>query len=513
MQKFGDFAGIEKIELPYTVNDLTLEIVQDNLSAILSQHGRNAKKISYLLDYVDGAHQDIYDKTRKFETDESHNNKIIENHADALVSFKEGYLLGDKREFSQKSDVQTDDLIYLERYLCDSDFYSQDLIIKHNVYATGIATSFIQPRTDIIKKEKDNVSRYKTLDEGYDIDNDSPFLYEALDSRFNAVVYSDRVGQKEKDLFCFNISFIKENNSRKKIITVYTREWTAKFDACCKYIPGSYIETPSQYKELPMVEHSLNKSRIGIIEKVLDPLNAINLVVSNEADNIVDVVNQILVFLNCEIDEDTLREAYKKGAIAVPSTAFGQASVDKIAIDLKHSEINVFFEQLLTRCYDICGVPLASANVTSGGDTGQARLLGGGWTNAYTIIKRDIIAFESADRDVLRKMLLICKQNPLNKVDKLSINQIDIKYNVNMSDNLLVKTQSLQNLVDAGLPYEDILKAINLWSDTKTVAKRWRENVTAQSDQGQIDESKLVEHDGTARAVAPLNNTTISTSD
>ena len=156
---------------------------------------------------------------------------------------------------------------------------------------------------------------------------------------------------------------------------------------------------------------------------------------------------------------------------------------------------------------------MASANVTSGGDTGQARLLGGGWTNAYTIIKRDIIAFESADRDVLRKMLLICKQNPLNKVDKLSINQIDIKYNVNMSDNLLVKTQSLQNLVDAGLPYEDILKAINLWSDTKTVAKRWRENVTAQSDQGQIDESKLVEHDGTARAVAPLNNTAISTSD
>ena len=71
------------------------------------------------------------------------------------MSFKEGYLLGDKREFSQKSDVQTDDLIYLERYLCDSDFYSQDLIIKHNVYATGIATSFIQPRTDIIKKEKD----------------------------------------------------------------------------------------------------------------------------------------------------------------------------------------------------------------------------------------------------------------------------------------------------------------------------------------------------------------------
>lgn len=492
MQKFGEFAGIKKIELPYTKEEITLDVVSENLSDILSVHFNNQRKIDYLLKFCDGGMQDIYNKTRKFEQSAEHNNKIIENHANALVSFKEGYLLGDKREFSQKSDINTDDLIYLERYLCDSDFYSQDLEIKHNVYATGIATSFIYPRTDIFIDLSGDQSRYKTKEEGYDVENDSPFIYECLDSRDNAVVYTSRIGQRDKDLFCFNISEVKDDGIENKIITVYTREWSAQFDSSNRLIPGSYLENPLKFRELPMVEHSMNRARTGIIEMVIDLLNTINMVVSNSADNIVDVVNQILVFLNCEIENDDLIAMYKKGAICIPSNNVNAAAVDKISIDLKHSEINIFFEQVLTRCYDICGVPLASANVTSGGDTGQARLLGGGWTNAYTIIKRDILAFESADREVLRKILLICKQNPENKVNELSASQVEIKYNVNMSDNLLVKTQSLQNLVDAQLPFEDILKAINLWSDTKTVAKRWEDNVKRQLDV--VQEEEIIEN-------------------
>lgn len=506
MLRFGDFAGIRKIELPFSKDEITLDVVSENLSDVLSVHFKNKKKIDYLLNFCDGK-QDIYEKTRKFEQSEEHNNKIVENHADALVSFKEGYLLGDKREFSQKSDVNTDDLIFLERYLCDSGFYSQDLEIKHNVYATGIATSFIYPRNDIFVDISNDQSRYKTIEEGYDVENDSPFVYECVDSRYNAVVYSSKIGQRDKALFCFNISEVKENNITKNITTVYTRDWVAQFDSQNSFIPGSFIENSDKFREIPMVEHSLNKSRIGIVEKVLDLLNTINMIISNSADNIVDVVNQILVFLNCDIDEKDLSDMYEKGAICIPSNNVNSASLSKISIDLKHSEINVFFEQVLTRCYDICGVPLASANVTSGGDTGQARLLGGGWTNAYTIIKRDILAFESSDRDVLRKILLICKQNPNNKVDELSASQIEIKYNVNMSDNLLVKTQSLQNLVDAQLPFEDILKAINLWSDTKTVAKRWEQNVKDQAEVvTQTSEEDIVNDTGNNEIIKESDN-------
>jgi hypothetical protein len=185
-----------------------------------------------------------------------------------------------------------------------------------------------------------------------------------------------------------------------------------------------------------------------------------------------------LVFLGCIIDADGIVDMFEKGAICIPpSGGSTDPKVDKISIEVKHSEINVLLEQILTRCYDIAGVPLASASSTSGGDTGEARLLGGGWTNAYTIIKRDILAMEEADRAILKRMIAIAKLNPDNKLNEVSANQVEIKYNINMTDNLLSKTQSVKYLVETGMPFEDILRAVPMFSDVKTVAARWAENV------------------------------------
>jgi hypothetical protein len=136
------------------------------------------------------------------------------------------------------------------------------------------------------------------------------------------------------------------------------------------------------------------------------------------------------------------------------------------------------------------GVPLASANVTSGGDTGEARLLGGGWTNAYTIIKRDILAMEQADREVLKRFIDIAKLNPKNKLNEISPNQIEIKYNINMTDNILSKTQSVKYLVEVGMPFEDILRAVPLFGDVKTVSARWTENLMKMREAQNIEKQE-----------------------
>jgi hypothetical protein len=39
-----------------------------------------------------------------------------------------------------------------------------------------------------------------------------------------------------------------------------------------------------------------------------------------------------------------------------------------------------------------------------------------------------------------------------------------------------VKSQALQNLNDLGIPHEAALKAVQLFSDNKTVAQKWTEN-------------------------------------
>lgn len=471
-----EYAGIRKIKIPLSRKDLTVESIKKWLPDVMKIHKSNASKIRYFKRYADGVEQAIDNKQRPYVAMDGYNNKIKQNHAYSMVTFKEGFLLGDKREFAQKSDSNSDDLIYFDRYLSDVSFYSKDLSVKHDIYATGIGTSFVYPRADIVVQDG-AVSRFRDFNEGYDIDNDSPFIYEHVNSEENAVVYTSKIGERGiGDLFCFNISCDRdENGTDRKIITVYTRDFTARFNEQYELMtPVVYM--PDNYRELPMVEHSINESRIGIVEITESMLNGINMLLSTSVDNVVDVANQIIVFLGCEAKSIDVQEMYKNGAICIPPANGTQIpDVDTFQVNMKYSDINVLIQEILTRCYDIVGIPLSSS--TSGSGNNQAAYVGGGWTNAMTIIKRDVRALEESDRELLKKMIAICKLNSENKVNEISANQIEIKYNVKITDNVLSYTQALQNLVDCNLPFDHILKAIPLWGDTKTVAQDWNANV------------------------------------
>jgi hypothetical protein len=137
----------------------------------------------------------------------------------------------------------------------------------------------------------------------------------------------------------------------------------------------------------------------------------------------------------------------------------------------------------VSKAYDIAGVPLASGVTSSGGDTGKARLLGGGWENAYTIIKGDIIGCEKTDYMLLKQLIAICHTVPDTKVNELTASQIEIHYNINPNDDILSKTQSVTNLYGVGMPEELILKYTNLSLDPCADAQKWVENVKAKKEE------------------------------
>lgn len=489
-------SGIPKIEIPVRLKDLDIETIKYYLPDCISKLRRNAFKIKYLKEFVDGTHQDIDDKVYEQKSSGKAQNRIKENHAYEIVQFKEGFLLGDKKQFANKENISNDDITYLDKFLSDVSYYTKDLELRHNIYATGIGTTFIMPRADIFEetiKGNDRQVKYKTADNGYDVNINSPFVYETINSEENAVVYSSCIGESGlKDLFCFNIAQVYNTKTKRpeEIVTVYTRE------AIYEYKKENGIDSLTKiadnivYGELPMTEHSLNNIRISPIEVVFDLLNAVNLFLSLEANSIEDKVNQLLVFVNCDIEQTDIDTLYKNGIVCLPPALGGTATpaVDTITNDLKYTETNVLMERVLTRTFDIVGVPLASAAVSSGNN--EAAYLGGGWTNASTIINRDILYFEQADREELRKEIKICKLNPENPINEINANEIDIKYNVNQSNNLLVKTQSIQNLVDVGVPFEDILKVIPLFSDVHSVADRWKKNVE-EKEKKQAEADKL----------------------
>ena len=151
---------------------------------------------------------------------------------------------------------------------------------------------------------------------------------------------------------------------------------------------------------------------------------------------------------------------------------------------MQHTEINAFFEMLVQEMYDIVACPKTSGGVTSGGDTGQARLIGGGWNNAYISINNDITTLKGYDYENLKLILLLCRQVPNCPLDQLYTSQIDISYRVNQNDNFVNKTQGMMNLYSMNMPLEEILKSSKLFNDIKTVEKKW---------QARIDELKEIQ--------------------
>lgn len=516
-----DFKGIRRITIPKLNSDFTAvngygwDIIKKFLPSILATHVENKRKIDYLYSYFLGE-QDIQSKKRKHDMDSDNNNIEIENHANRQVEFKVGFLCGEVRDYTHKSDSDSDDLIYLDRYFTDCKFFTKDIDLKEWVYATGIGVTETKLRTDIIVTEqkglfgKRTLTRYKTQKDGFNIEYEAPFSFECVDPRYNFVVYSSSTSKEP--LMC--IKYVEVDVSDKlddtpqyqTEIIVETRYAWFKFNADNKF-GVFYWDTPAEVKTvskslhyLPLIEFSVNKDRIGLVEKNRSAFNTINLFRSSVNDMVVDNANSLLVFKNVDIDNETIKEMIKAGAVIIRDGVNGAttsvAGLTTVTIEIPFDKMATYIDQVMQNAYDIAGVPLASGQVTSGGDTGQARMLGGGWSNAYTIINKEKLYIQGIDYDQLKLILMLCKEVPSCPLNKIYASQVDINYRVNQNDNYLVKTQGMLNLFQMKVHPEFIMKTGGLSNDIKTDTKEWikyMQSIGANSDTSETPQATLSE--------------------
>lgn len=520
-----DFKGIKRIEIPKRdadfmgQSDYGFSIIKKYLPNILATHKQNARKIEFLHNYLLGE-QDILAKERPHEVDKKNNNQIIENHANRQVEFKVGFLTGEQRDYTHKADTNSDDLIYLDRYFTDCNFFAKDSELKEWIYATGIGATHTEPRTDIIVSDGvDELTgatktRYATRQEGFDVNFNAPFNFDCVDPKENFVVYSS--ARNKEPLFC--VSYVKVDISKPTDVApidgyellIETRYASFKFNSDLGFTNFYWNKedkveiTAKTLHYLPIIEFSINKDRMGIIEKNRSCLNSINTLRSAVADMVVDNSNAILVFKNVDIEAEEVKAMKEAGAVIISDSnnakQGSQADLKTITIEIPFDGLNKYTDQILQNCYDIAGVPMASGQVTSGGDTGQARLLGGGWNNAYIIINKEIQALLGYDYEQLKLILMLCKQVPNCPLDELFASQIDISYRINQNDNFMIKTQGMKYLYDMGMPLEFILRVGKLSNDIKTDAKEWQARIdklkAEELAQQQVTETIKVQENG-----------------
>lgn len=487
----GNTYGRITIYAPYSEQEL-LSLDDEKLKTtilglmtdIITIHDINKAETRALWDYYLG-NQDILNK-QKF-TREEINNKKVENWAYALVDFKKNWLVGEPIQYTMSNNSSSDEIEKLNRYVKYEDKDAKDQELIEDVYVCGRGFRFV-------KKDLPNE------------DDEAPFSIANIKRDNCEVVYSSNLGNEQ--LFSVVETEMKERISKVDEITgartfvdnfyseytIYLRNKMFTISYKGAYPQISKI-TPIILNEHLITEYRINRDRISLIETGKDLFDGINQLESDDFDDLDQFVNAIMVFTNADIDEDGLKEMKTLGAIKIKSTENRKASVDELKQRLNASDTQVFYTRLLTALHQILGVPMATDNgsVTSG-DTGKAKLTGQGFTSSGIRSKSDQTMIKSCDRKTLKVILKICREAGNSKIKKLRVSDVDIKFNIDKSENLLTKSEALNVLITMGVPKEYAVPLVNLFGDPTAVVNAWNDALDKQKKEQEQNQQQFMQN-------------------
>lgn len=487
----GNTYGRITIYAPYSEQEL-LSLDDEKLKTtilglmtdIITIHDINKAETRALWDYYLG-NQDILNK-QKF-TREEINNKKVENWAYALVDFKKNWLVGEPIQYTMSNNSSSDEIEKLNRYVKYEDKDAKDQELIEDVYVCGRGFRFV-------KKDLPNE------------DDEAPFSIANIKRDNCEVVYSSNLGNEQ--LFSVVETEMKERISKVDEITgartfvdnfyseytIYLRNRMFTISYKGAYPQISEI-TPIILNEHLITEYRINRDRISLIETGKDLFDGINQLESDDFDDLDQFVNAIMVFTNADIDEDGLEEMKSLGAIKIKSTENRKASVNELKQRLNASDTQLFYTRLLTALHQILGVPMATDNgsVTSG-DTGKAKLTGQGFTSSGIRAKSDQTMIKSCDRKVLKVILKICRETNNSEIKNLKVSDVDIKFNIDKSENLLTKSEALNVLVTLGVPKEYAVPLVNLFGDPTAVVNAWNTALDEQKKEQEQNQQQFMQN-------------------
>ena len=461
--------GITKIKIPVKPNELSISVIEKYLDSVFGVFETNSISIrqdydKYCLDHK------ILKKVRVHDDSEV-NNIVLIPDLNSMVEWKTGYVCGNPIKYSQTKDLTTDDMTYLNKYVRSSVKRAVDKEVCKWAYATGVGYYFIEPKSY-----------------AFDIDEESPFEIYCRDADTCCKVYSSYGGEKPLfDILYTTIEEIDEQGKKNtiKILDIYTEStlYTFKKEQFKQWV---LVENQDRglYRYLPLVEKRPNSDGIGIVAKGESLQNAIDGVLSDCLDNVGDIVNEVWVYYNMLLG-DTPQEkanfhknARKSGAIeAIANNTELQPKVETISTKLSLTEVMELFTIINQKFHSSLGVPMEMSSTNSGGTTKQGSEVANGYDNAYNKAIDDINTFIVGDTQLLERIMWICKNTPNNKIDNISASDIEIKYVLNLTDNILTKTQSFVNLIQAGVPYSMALRICRLSNDAEAEGKQIEEYI------------------------------------
>ena len=419
-------------KISYTdVDRITESNILGILADCIGDFNYNRRVIGYLWNYYKGDQPALYRVKKKAMRDDICNN-VVENHAYEFVQFKVAQTYGEPvQAVSRSKDEHVGEAVdEYNNFMVDADKQSKDIKSGEWQSATGTSFKAVQ-RTG---------------------DADIPFRIVAPSPLNTFMIYSRSteeamlVVQELKDV----------DNQQYYLCFSDTHEFRVK--------NGQVILARLHaFGGIPIVEYPNNHERISDIELVITLLDAINEYQSNRVDSVEAFVSSWVKFVNCDIDEETFAKMKTMGALAVKSNnGENKADVDVITQELNQTETQVAKDDLLENALSILAIPNKNGN---GGDRQGAVELRNGWDFSKARAKMKDPIVKASEKKLARVVLNILRQSGHDL--GITIRDFDIQINHSPLDNMIIKCQALQYLLQCGIHPQIAIAKVGLFEDAE----------------------------------------------
>lgn len=389
--------------------------VIDLLTKALPIHKRNAAEIDYLYNYYRG-YQPIVNREKDVRPEI--NNKIVENRADEIVSFKTGYLIGEPIQYvgRNKDNDVSEKVSELNNYMLSEDKPTLDTELVDWMHICGVGYRMTLPDPDDVD----------------DID-EAPFEVYTLDPRTTFVIRQNVIGKPIVANVTYTVA-VNDMGQEHEIYSVYTR------DKYFEISDGKVVKDIPQYLGFPIIEYPLNFSRQGAFEKVIPLLDAINTTESNRVDGIEQFIQALLLFHNVDISSEDYGQLRRDGAIKFKDVdANMKAEIKYLTEELNQTQTQTLVDHMYNTVLTICGMPNRNGG-SSTSDTGAAVELRDGWSAAESRAKTTEQMFKRSENQFLKSTIRICRT--LRGMD-LRISDIETRFTRRNYGNITEKANVL----------------------------------------------------------------------
>ena len=447
-------------------------ITEDNVQAVLMKaletHYLNRSEIDYLWKYYKG---DQPIRHRVKETRPEICNKIVENRANEIVSFKVGYLCGEPIQYVSRNGGEevVNAINALNEFMFAEDKAAQDQELVEWQMICGTAFRLVLP---------DNRGE----------EDEAPFEMYTLDPRDTFVVYSNEIGNKP----LMAVKYSTDEDTQVTRYSIYTENYYYLIE---DGLINREQSKPHALDMIPIFEYPANNARLGAFEIVLPLLDAINNVDSNRIDGMEQIVQAFIKFINCDITKEEYEEFLQLGAIKVKSVDGQSADVGVVTSELNQSQSQTLKEDIYSAILTICGMPNRNGGASTS-DTGSAVLLRDGWSDAEARAKDSENVFKRSEKKMLKLVLRICRD--LAGID-LFLKDIDMKFTRRNYEAIQSKSQVLISMLQEPKIHPQLaFQHSGMFSDSEsayTMSMKYYEEQQAklQAQQTPSDEEDITE--------------------